>query len=960
MLSINMEDVKSVLLSCRPYLIFFGIVLLLVIITIIVSFTSKKISKLQKYLLRTQAFVVAIIGLIVTLNLVALKPVATLLDLASGKGSITKESIAEANKFGVQVADEGIILLKNDSELLPLTKDKKINVFGWASTNPCYGGSGSGGISDKYKKVSILDSLKDAGFSLNTQLSDFYTKYRAERPSVNMFVQDWTLPEPPVKTYSSDLLSTAEKFSDTALIVLARTGCENADLPTDLSKVTYTDNSKDYKDFGSDRHYLELSRSEENLVKMVCSKFNNVVVVYNGSSAFELNFCNKYKQIKSLIWCPGAGQTGFEALGKILDGEINPSGKTTDIIVKDLTKTPTYNNFMISHYDNMQNHAVDGVNFATGKKVSKTPSFIDYVEGIYVGYRFYETAATEGFINYNDYVQYPFGYGLSYTNFSQKMGQIIKNTDGSISFDVTVTNTGSKTGKDIVEVYFNPPYTNGGIEKSSANLIAYQKTQAIEPGKSEIISINFKKEDMASFDTYGEGCYVLDAGNYGISIRSDSHTIIDEQIYSIPEKIVYNKDNPRSSDKTAAVDEFKDVEGDVTYLSRANHFANYAKAVAAPASFSMSKKYMDKYLDNTNYKPENYNDSKDIMPTTGADNNVKLAELRGMSYNDPKWNSLLDELSVNDMSTLISLGGYQTAAIKKIGKIATLDCDGPVDIYNNFTGESSVGLPSIVMLASSWNTNIATDYGKCIGKMADEMNVSGWYAPSMNMHRSAFAGRNFEYYSEDGTLAGITAAHVVRGASSYGVYSYIKHFAMNDQETDRWYKNSVWSNEQAIREIYLKPFEIAVKQGHAQAVMSSYNYIGCEWDGACSSLLQKVLRDEWGFHGMVITDYFLALGGSMNADQAIRNGSDLMLTNINAGTNNLKDTTSATGVLAMRNASHNILYTIVNSRAYSNDVHVTKGLNWRVIMIIGDIVLLLLLFAFEIFIVKNGVKNRRK
>ena len=791
MLDINIEDVKNVLISCRPYLIFLGIVLLAAVIALIVCAVNKKLQKKTKYLVRTQAGIVALLAVVITVNMIVTGPMYTLVSLAMGDGSISQESIDSSSEFGVKVAEEGIVLLKNDDNLLPMTDKKTLNVFGWASTNPCYGGSGSGGISDAYPTISLLDGLKDAGFETNEELSSFYTEYRADRPSVNMFAQDWTLPEPPVDQYTDELMQNAKDFSDTAVVVFARTGCENADLPTDFTKVTYTNNSEDYEDFGSDRHYLELSRSEENMLDMVCDNFDNVIVVYNGSSVFELRFSEKNEQIKSLIWCPGTGQTGFEALGEILAGEVNPSGKTTDILVKDLKETPSYNNFVVTPYDNMDEH---GVTNAFNPEELKVPSFANYVEGIYVGYRFYETAAAEGFLNYEDAVSYPFGYGMSYTSFEQKMGDLNVDADGNITVEVTVTNTGSVAGKEVVELYYNPPYINGGIEKSTANLIAFDKTELLEAGASETVTLSFTAEDMASYDTYNHGCYVLEAGDYIISLQSDSHNVIDSKTYNVAADIVYDESNPRSTDETAAVNQFGFAEGDVTYLSRADGFANYTEATAAPSNRSMSEESKAQYLDNSNYNPEDYNNQNDVMPATGADNGVQLVDLRGLDYEDELWDTLLDELTVDEMSNLIAFGGYQTAAIDSIGKVATTDCDGPVDIYNNFTGVSSIGLPAVVMLAFTWNTDIAQEYGECIASMADEMNVSGWYAPSMNMHRNSFAGRNFEYYSEDGFIAGKLAASVVQGSNKYGVYAYIKHFALNDQETDRWYKNCMLLN----------------------------------------------------------------------------------------------------------------------------------------------------------------------
>lgn len=539
----------------------------------------------------------------------------------------------------------------------------------------------------------------------------------------------------------------------------------------------------------------------------------------------------------------------------------------------DLTATPTWNNFHAFSYTNADEFAAAGFMIK-----STTPRFINYNESIYVGYRFYETAAAEGVIDYATTVQYPFGYGLSYTRFSQTMSDLTVDGEGNISLDVTVTNTGSVAGKDVVEVYYNPPYTNGGIEKSTANLIAFDKTEMLEPGASETITITFKAEDMASYDADVNKAYVLEAGDYIISINSDSHTVIDSRTYNVPSTIVYGEGNARSTDATVATNQFDFADGGVTYLSRADGFANYAEATAAPASYEMSDELKASFINNGNYDPNEYNNADDVMLTTGVSNGLQLVDMRGVDYDDAQWDIFLDQLTINDMDTLIALGGYQTAAVPSIGKVQTYDCDGPASINNNFTGVGSVGFPSAVMIASTWNPDLASEFGRSIGKMADEMNTTGWYAPAMNNHRSAFAGRNFEYYSEDGVLSGKMAAKAIQGAEEFGVYAYMKHFALNDQEANRCDMLCTWSDEQSIREIYLKPFEISVKEGGCDAVMSSFNYIGHKWAGACDELLNKVLRDEWGFVGMVLTGYF-GVYGYMDADQAIRNGTDFCLVN---------------------------------------------------------------------------------
>lgn len=949
MLAINIDDVIKVINSCKPYLIFFGVVL---IIGLMVIIGCRKLQKTKRKLVRAQAGIALVLALVVTINLICFIPMSSMITLATGDGVISEATSTSATQLCTTVAQEGIVLLKNEDSVLPLKQDSKLNVFGWGSTNPCYGGTGSGSLSDAYKTTSLLKGLEDAGFSLNTELSDFYTAYRAERPEVGMWKQDWTLPEPVKTSYTDTLINNAKEFSDTAMVVITRVGGEGADIPTDVSKVTYTDNSTDYKDFEAGEHYLQLSKTEKDMMDLVCANFEKVVVVYNGANAMELGFLDEYSQIKSAIWCPGAGQSGFEGLGQIVNGTVNPSGKTSDTFVADLTKTPHYNNFGAFTYDNMSEFAA--TSFQGGET---TPTFINYVDSIYVGYRFYETAADEGLIDYDKTVLYPFGYGLSYTTFTQEMGNISEK-DGIITADVTVTNTGNTQGKDVVEVYYNPPYTDGGIEKASANLIAFDKTDMIAPGESQVLTVSFNIEEMASYDMDGVGGYVLEAGDYKISIRSNSHDIISEQTYTAASDIIYNEGNTHAADQVVATNQFQDAKGELTYLSRANGFENYDEATKAPASYTLAEEYKATFYNNSNYNPEDYNNEADEMPVTGAKNDIELVSLRGADYDDENWDKLLDQLTVKEMDTMIAIGGYQTSPASSIGKVQTIDCDGPASINNNFTGTGSIGFPSAVMIACTWNQDISQAFGESIGKMADEMGVSGWYAPAMNIHRSAFAGRNFEYYSEDTLLSGKIAASAVIGAEKYGVYAYLKHFALNDQETNRNNMLCTWADEQTIREIYLKPFEIAVKEGKAKAVMSAFNYIGTEYAGASDILLNKVLRDEWGFRGMVLTDYFGGYG-YQNADQEIRGGNDIMLVAYDTETNHVKDLTSATSVKAMRQACKNIMYTTVNSRAYTEEALNVGMPAWKFIAIVVDIVLVAGIIILEAETIKRYRKRAK-
>ena len=947
MLSINMDDVINVINSIKGYLIGFGIVAVLLIVAMI---ACRKMKKSKKYLIRFNAVLGIVLALGVTVNLILVGPMYSMVTLATGGGKVSEENGALATELCEDIADEGIVLLDN-AGTLPLAKNSKLNVFGWASTNPCYGGTGSGALSDAYPTVSLLEGLTNAGFELNTELSDFYTAYRADRPEVGMFAQDWTLPEPEAAQYSDDLINNAKAFSDTAMIVITRVGGEGADLPTDVSTVTY-DAGHSYNDFEPGEHYLQLSKTEEDMVDLVCKNFDNVIVVYNGANAMELGWVKDHSQIKSVIWCAGTGQSGFNALGSVLCGDVNPSGRTIDTFVYDLTATPTWNNFGNMLYDNMNEFEADSF----GTKV--TPAFVNYVENIYVGYKFYETAAAEGLIDYDKTVVYPFGHGLSYTSFTQTLNSVTE-SDGTITVDVTVTNTGSVSGKDVVEVYYNPPYTNGGIEKASANLIGFAKTSEIAAGASENVQVTFKAEDMASYDAHGKGCYVLEKGDYIISINSDSHNVIDSKTYTVESDIVYNESNPRSSDQTVATNEFDFAEGNVTYLSRADGFANYAEATAAPTDYSMPAEAKATFYNNSNYDPNDFNNPDDVAPTTGAKNGIQLADMVGVAYDDEKWNSFLDQLTVADMDSLIALGGYQSVAVSSVGKVQAIDCDGPASINNNFTQQGSIGFPSAVMIAATWNTDLAYSFGESIGKMADDMGVSGWYAPAMNIHRSAFAGRNFEYYSEDGVLSGAIASHAIMGSQDQGVYAFMKHFALNDQETNRCGMLCTWASEQAIREIYLKPFEACVKNADCHAVMSSFNYIGNTYAGNCPELLINVLRNEWGFVGMVLTDYY-GVYGYQDSDHLIRNGGDFCLVNYDTETNHLTDTTSATALACARQACKNILYTVANSRAYYPE-NLNPGMaTWEKVMIGVDVVGVLALIALEILVAKKGYAKRKK
>lgn len=950
MVGINMEDVIGVLQTCRPYVVVLAVLLVL---CVIVAIGAHWIAKPMRGLVRGNTLIVGIASIAAIASMICLGPMSTLIGLTMGSGQVSEATTEEAKGVAENIAEEGFVMLKNDDSLLPLSNTTNINLFGWASENPAYAGGGSGGINNLYETISLQKGLEDAGFTVNQDLADFYASYSADRPEMSINKQSWTLPEPPASTYPQDLIDGAKEFSDVAVITFSRAASEGQnDLPTDVSQANFESNSNDYQDFEAGEHYLKLSQTEEDLVHLVCSNFDNVIVLINSANPMELGFINEHPQIKSAIWCAGPGHVGFEALGKIFAGEVNPSGRTTDTLVYDMTQTPWWNNAVKTDYSNMSDYTVEGMNAGVPQNFS--PAFLNYAEGIYVGYKFYETAADEGAIDYDAIVQYPFGYGLSYTTFIQKMSDITENGN-ELNFSVTVTNTGAVAGKDVVEVYFNPPYTNGGIEKATANLVEEKKTKLLEPGASQTIDITISKDDLASYDYNEAKAWVLEAGDYTISVNADSHTELDSRVYTVDDEIVYNNGITHNGDLVAATNEFDGVAGDVTYLSRADHFANYAKATAKSDDV-MSDELRSQYHINKNFDYSTYLDPDAEMPSTGVDNGLRLADLRGADYDDSRWDQLLDEMSVQDMVDLTSLAGYQTAAVDSIGKIQVTDADGPAAINNNFTGAGSLGFPVATVIAQTWNPDLVQRYGEIMGKMCREMNIAGWYAPGVNIHRSPFGGRNYEFYSEDGTLSGIISTAAIRGVQSQGVYAFIKHFALYDGNSKMV---CVWSNEQAIREIYLKPFEMGIKDGGAQALMVSWNYLGITWAGENSNLLKTVLRDEWGFEGMAISDYFRDNGhGFMNADAALANGVDAMLSTYGAGPNVPQNTDDASTVQYMREASHHILYTVVNSWPYENGDVSSSMEPWKIAIITVDAVIGVLLIGCEALLIRRYLRKR--
>lgn len=920
----SFTDILNALEVAKPFLIGIGCAIVVAIGVLIWGNWSIKDKHKKKFLRRNTIF--SLFGVIILLiNSILFIPLQTILTSYFLPSVTLSNNVKQlGNDLGEEIAAEGSVLLKNENSTLPLREgNRKVNVFGWSSTSPIYGGTGSGSV-DTSQAVTLLDGLKNAGIEYNEDLVKFYQNFRTERPLIAIRAQDWTVPEPTLNEYEqAGIFESAKKFSDTAIVVVSRSGGEGADIATSIAESTGVETQKladgrevpvglvssEYEDdIDAEKHYLELSNREKAMLERVKSEFENVIVVVNVSNTMELGFIED-EAIDSVLWIGAPGQTGFISLGKILTGEVNPSGRTVDTYLYDLKSDPTYNNIGRHHYI-----GTDDL-FQTGLDPSLRDGyqFVDYREGIYLGYRFFETYYLNNEEGYQKAVQFPFGYGLSYTDFSKKIEQFNVDND-KITVDVTVTNTGDVAGKEVVQLYNTAPYNEGGIEKSHVELIAFDKTDELAPGSSTTLEFIIPLENLASYDYKYEKAYVLESGQYEVKLMEDAHTVLDSKSFTLNETVTYDENNKRTSDIETVTNQFDHAEGDLEYLSRANNFENYSRVMVPATDRELSEEII-KAAANV---PE-INDG-DTAPILGAKNGLTLADVVGVEYDDSKWDKLVDQLTVDDMQGLISLGGYQTGKVDSVGKPATIDVDGPAGL-NSFVGSGIKGSasPVAVVMSSSWNTDLALQRGNLLGYEALELGVNGWYGPGMNLHRGAFGGRNFEYYSEDALISAKFAEAEVKGAEDKGLYAYIKHFALNEQESNRNSRIMVWANEQSIRELYLKPFEYSVKSGNASAVMSSYTYIGSRWAGADSNLLENVLRGEWGFRGLVLTDYF-GNYDYMDADAAIANGNDIMLSTLGGFGATLTETDKPTVQINMKRASKNILYTVANSNAmYSSD-----------------------------------------
>lgn len=917
-----------------------------------------------------------------------------------------------------RIEGEGLVLLRNEDDALPLpASTTKVNVFGWASTQWVASGSGSGQVSGTTK--GFLDALKDNGIEYNEQLAGMYRDFHGQRAyksagALNSRSTEFCrLYEPSIydkNCYSDDLLSNAEEYSDTAIVVVGRTAGESIDCPGKQYKICARGGDVT---MDATRGYLELSSEEIALLRYVGSHFEHTIVVVNSTNTMELGELETIPGIDAALLAGPTGEVGADAVVAALKGEVNPSGRTTDTFAYDFSTAASWANSGAMGeglYTNSRGlYPADGTknpNIGADEEYDSL-RFVDYVEGIYVGYRWYETADAEGYWNgvsnrfgqgYDGVVQYPFGYGLSYTSFSWEVTSRTPGQGFSVSRDsvysttVRVTNTGERAGRDVVQLYCTPPYTKDGVEKASTVLVAYAKTKLLEPGESQEVELSFTLDDVAGYDAYDKNSdgfygYELDAGAYVVELKRNAHELADCDFartqLNLRDTVQCGEDLRTGS---AVVNRFTgDSAADGVSIDGSNSGANITWLTRAdfagtfPAKCDPDRQIADNVAALNLYGEQDVEaDAADYQGLIGqgayfdgrgsrnkaahqlTDDGelTEFARALGENYNDEGWDALLDDLSVDQMTRLVLHGYISTSSIDDVGKPLTKEVDGPSQVGSFNQLAMGVGYPSGTVIAQTWNDGLALEYGRQLGREAAAIGVDGLYAPSVNIHRTPLGGRNYEYFSEDALVAGNLAAAIVAGAKQTGTYCYIKHLALNNQDS---YRDSLyeWLTEQTLREIYLRPFKLAIEKGGATGLMSAYNRIGATWAGGNKALLTGVLRDEWGFEGAVITDY-ADHQQYMNADQMLRAGGDLFMDGVfrngqfkygfsaeelSAASGSANEARALSFYTNLRRATKDVLYTWLNARVSQDPGYVRPakktGVSWvRACVAAADIVVL--------------------
>lgn len=859
------------------------------------------------------------------------------------KATNKAEAFANAQEVNLKLAEEGFVLLKNENATLPLNKGARISVFSKNSVNLSYGGSGSGGF-DTSNNKNLYESLNDAGFVINPTLKNFYESSQSGPVRTanssdldNGDNQKIATAETPQSKYTDAVKNSYADYSDAALVVITRIGGEGFDLPR------YQGDSEGA--VSPDSHYLELDQNEIDLLTAVTDgTFKRVVVVFNTPSSFEATFLKDSAyaafadKIDAAVWIGFTGSNGITALGEILNGDVNPSGRLVDTWAADFTKNPSF------------------VNFGTGCLPDTTDKYdggmyysVDYEEGIYVGYRYYETRGeTDGEDWYNANVVYPFGYGLSYTTFDWTVGDASASEielGTTITVPVTVKNTGSVAGKDVVQLYASAPYTLGGIEKAHKVLVGFAKTKLLQPGESETVTVSFDPYSAASYDyrdanSNGFSGYELEAGEYTLYVSRNAHESEKAIALNLAADVQIGTDPTTDSE---VVNRYTDSENFLdsdwqldTMLSRADWEGTWPTPQTAQQHAGTDRLYeeirSEEHNNPTDFDSEEYPwfgeeptlTLRDLLPSAEAEGYEPV-----VSYDDERWEELMMGCDEEEMIALINNGAYHTLAMESVGLPATIHGDGPSGFTCFMSKEQVNGTCQYVsepVMASTWNINLMNELGEAIGEegtigdKATGQPYSSIYAPGVNIHRSPFGGRCSEYFSEDPFISGMMGAAEVQGIQSRGVLPTVKHFVANEQETHRSIGGDLsWLSEQALREIYLKPFEYTVKLGETRGIMTSFNRIGTRWTGGDYRLLTEILRNEWGFNGLVICD-FNTIPQYMIPRMMFYAGGSLDLATQQSAMWTDCDTSDAGDAIVLMRAVKDVMYALVNSNAMNAEV----------------------------------------
>lgn len=859
------------------------------------------------------------------------------------KATNKAEAFANAQEVNLKLAEEGFVLLKNENAALPMNKGARISVFSKNSVNLSYGGSGSGGF-DTSNNKDLYESLNDAGFVTNPTLKRFYESSQSGPVRTanssdldNGDNQKIATAETPQSKYTDAVRNSYADYSDAALVVITRIGGEGFDLPR------YQGDSEGA--VSPDSHYLELDQNEIDLLTAVTDgTFKRVVVVFNTPSSFEATFLKDSAyaafedKIDAAVWIGFTGSNGITALGEILNGDVNPSGRLVDTWAADFTKNPSF------------------VNFGTGCLPDTTDKYdggmyysVDYEEGIYVGYRYYETRGeTDGEDWYNANVVYPFGYGLSYTTFDWTVGDASASEielGTTITVPVTVKNTGSVAGKEVVQLYASAPYTLGGIEKAHKVLVGFAKTKLLQPGESETVTVSFDPYSAASYDyrdanSNGFSGYELEAGEYTLYISRNAHESEKAIALNLAADVQIGTDPTTDSE---VVNRYTDSENFLdsdwqldTMLSRADWEGTWPTPQTAQQHAGTDRLYeeirSEEHNNPTDFDSEEYPwfgeeptlTLRDLLPSAEAEGYEPV-----VSYDDERWEELMMGCDEEEMIALINNGAYHTLAMESVGLPATIHGDGPSGFTCFMSKEQVNGTCQYVsepVMASTWNINLMNELGEAIGEegtigdKATGQPYSSIYAPGVNIHRSPFGGRCSEYFSEDPFISGMMGAAEVQGIQSRGVLPTVKHFVANEQETHRSIGGDLsWLSEQALREIYLKPFEYTVKLGETRGIMTSFNRIGTRWTGGDYRLLTEILRNEWGFNGLVICD-FNTIPQYMIPRMMFYAGGSLDLATQQSAMWTDCDTSDAGDAIVLKRAVKDVMYALVNSNAMNAEV----------------------------------------